>query len=71
MREDTRIGLSFLVSVGAFAGVEMRLARGFLAIGGAICGEDFMMTGRTLDSLGLGALDRTQLQALLRVGFGV
>ena len=71
MREDTRIGLSFLVSVGAFAGVEMRLARGFLAIGGAICGEDFMMSGRTLDSLGLGARDRTQLQALLRVGFGV
>ena len=24
------------------------LARAFLAIGGAICGEDFMQTGRTL-----------------------
>jgi opine dehydrogenase len=69
MREDTRIGLSFLVSVGALAGVDMKLARGFLAIGGAVCGEDFIVTGRTLDSLGLGALDRTQLQALLRVGF--
>jgi len=69
MREDTRIGLSFFVSVAQVAGVDMKLARGFLAIGGAICGEDFMQTGRTLASLGLGALDRTQLQALLRVGF--
>jgi opine dehydrogenase len=69
MREDTRIGLSFLVSVAALAGVETPLARAFLAIGGAICNEDFMETGRTLDALGLGALDRVQLQALLRVGF--
>ncbi len=69
MREDTRIGLSFLISVAALAGVEVKLARAFLAIGGAICGEDFMATGRTLRSLGLGALDRAQLQALLRVGF--
>jgi opine dehydrogenase len=69
MREDTRIGLSFFVSVGELAGVAMPLARGFLAIGGAICGEDFMATGRTLASLGLGSLDRAQLQTLLRVGF--
>ncbi len=69
MREDTRIGLSFMLSVAALAGVEINLARAFLSIGGAICGEDFMATGRTLASLGLGALDRAQLQALLRVGF--
>lgn len=69
MLEDLRIGLSFFASVGALAGVDMTLTRGFLAIGGAICGEDFMRTGRPLSSLGLGALDRTQLQALLRVGF--
>jgi opine dehydrogenase len=69
MLEDTRIGLSFMLSVAALAGVEMNLARAFLSIGGAICGEDFMATGRTLSSLGLGALDRKQLQALLRIGF--
>jgi opine dehydrogenase len=69
MREDTRIGLSFFVSVGELAGVAMPLARAFLAIGGAICGEDFMRTGRTLASLGLAALDRAQLQTLLREGF--
>ena len=48
----------------------MKLARGFLAIGGAICGEDFMRDRpHARQSLGLGALDRVQLQALLRVGF--
>ena len=68
MLEDVRIGLSFLVSVGELAGVPTPLARAFLAIGGAICGEDFMETGRTLASLGLGHLDRAALQTLLRGG---
>jgi opine dehydrogenase len=69
MREDLRLGLSLLVSVAELAGVETPLAKSFLAIGGAICGEDFMRDGRTLASLGLGGLDRNQLQALLHEGF--
>jgi opine dehydrogenase len=69
MREDLRLGLSFLVSVGELANVATPLAKSFLAIGGAICGEDFMKKGRTLASLGLGGLDRNQLQTLLREGF--
>jgi opine dehydrogenase len=69
MREDLRLGLSFLVSVAELAGIATPLAKSFLAIGGAICGEDFMKHGRTLASLGLGDLDRQQLQALLRKGF--
>jgi opine dehydrogenase len=69
MREDLRLGLSLLVSVADLVGVSTPLARSFLAIGGAICGEDFMRDGRTLASLGLGGLDRDQLQILLREGF--
>jgi opine dehydrogenase len=69
MREDLRLGLSFMVSVAELAGVAAPLAKSFLAIGGAICGEDFMKDGRTLKSLGLGGLDRDQLQTLLRKGF--
>ena len=68
MREDLRLGLSFLASVAELAGVATPLAKAFLAIGGAICGEDFMKEGRTLASLGLGGLDRQQLQTLLREG---
>ena len=69
MLEDTRIGLSFWLSVAALAGVAMPLAGAFLSIGGAICGEDFMRTGRTLQGMGLAAYDRIQLQQLLRNGF--
>jgi opine dehydrogenase len=69
MREDLQLGLSLLVSAARLAGVETPLAKSFLAIGGAICGEDFRSGGRTLGSLGLGHLDRQQLQALLREGF--
>jgi opine dehydrogenase len=70
MREDLRLGLSFLVSVAELAGVATPLARAFLAIGGAICGEDISKGGRTLASLGLGGLHRAELQTLLREGFG-
>jgi opine dehydrogenase len=69
MREDLQLGLSFLVSVAELAGVATPLAKSFLAIGGAICGEDFMKNGRTLANLGFGGLDRGQLQKLLREGF--
>jgi opine dehydrogenase len=69
MLEDTRIGLSFFLSVGALAQVEMPLARAFLTIGSTICGEDFMATGRTLAGMGLGGYDRAALQDLVRKGF--
>ena len=69
MREDLRLGLSFLVSVADLAGVATPLARSFLAIGGAICGEDFLAGGRTLESLGCSHLGRDGLQQLLREGF--
>ena len=65
MREDLRLGLSFLVSVAELAGVATPLAKAFLAIGGAICGEDFMQGGRTLASLGLGDLDRERIADLV------
>jgi opine dehydrogenase len=69
MLEDLRVGLSFLVSAAGLAGVDTPLAESFLAIGGAICGENFTRGGRTLQSLGLGDLDRRGLQTLLRDGF--
>jgi opine dehydrogenase len=69
MLEDVRIGLSFLTSIGKLAGVPTPLAGAFLAVGSAICGEDFMRTGRTLPSLGLGHLDRAGLAQLLAEGF--
>lgn len=69
MLEDTRMGLSFLASIAALANVPVPLARAFVAIGSAIAGEDFIATGRTLASLGLGGLDCVALQHLLAEGF--
>jgi opine dehydrogenase len=69
MLEDTRIGLSFFASVARLAGVATPLVDAFLAIGGAVCCENFITTGRTLAGLGLGDLDRAGLQKLLREGF--
>jgi opine dehydrogenase len=67
MLEDVRIGLSFLASCGELAGVPTPLARAFLSIGGAVCGEDFMQTGRTLPSLGL-PMERKAIQRMLAEG---
>jgi opine dehydrogenase len=69
MREDLRLGLSLLVSVAELANIATPLAKAFLAIGGTICNEDFFKAGRTLESLGLGKLNRSGLQRLLREGF--
>ena len=71
MLEDVRTGLSFLISVGDLAGVPTPLAHAFLSIGGAVVGEDFMVTGRTLKGMGLGDLDKAGLQEAARRGFQV
>jgi opine dehydrogenase len=68
MREDVALGLSFLASVGKLAEVATPLAAAFLTIGSAICGEEFMGTGRTLAGLGLDHLDRAGLKRLLHEG---
>lgn len=69
MVEDIGIGLSFFASAGRLAGVATPLIDAFLALGGAICGEDFATTGRPLASLGLDPHDRAGLQKLLQEGF--
>lgn len=69
MIEDVRMGLALLASTARVAGVAVPLVEAFLSIGSAICGEDFSKSGRTLASLGLGDLDGTGLQKLLREGF--
>ncbi|MDE2361837.1 MAG: NAD/NADP octopine/nopaline dehydrogenase family protein [Hyphomicrobiales bacterium] len=69
MLEDVKIGLSFLVSMGELAGAPTPLARSFLSVGSAIVGEDFAKTGRTRETLGLGAMSKAELQVLLDKGF--
>ncbi|MBD3664538.1 NAD/NADP-dependent octopine/nopaline dehydrogenase family protein [Sulfitobacter aestuariivivens] len=68
MREDVACGLAFLVSVADWAGVPAPTARGLLAVASAICDTDFEQTGRTLASMGLAQLSRTDMQQMLETG---
>lgn len=70
MLEDTRLGLSFLVSVGRWAGVPTPVAHGLLSIASAVAERDLYAEGRTLENLGLADLDSEQMQRLLREGLG-
>jgi opine dehydrogenase len=69
MLEDTRLGLSFLVSTGRWAGVPMPVAQGLLALASALTGRDLYAEGRTLENLGLSALSRADMRALLQEGY--
>ena len=66
--EDTELGLAFLASVARWAGVDAPVAQGLLAIVGAFLGRDLRAGARTLESLGLASLSRTQLAQVLHDG---
>lgn len=68
MREDTALGLSFMVSLAEWAKVELPITSGFLAIASAITGEDLKAEGRTLAALGLDRLNPDELLGVLRDG---
>ena len=68
MREDIAVGLALLVSIADWAGVPAPTATGLLALGSAICEDDFRQSGRTLDNLGVANMDVSQLQAKLAEG---
>ena len=68
MREDTEMGLGFLVSVADWAGVKTPIASGLLAMGSAVCSKDFRRGKRTLEALGLDKLTITDMQQLLTQG---
>lgn len=70
MLEDTRLGLSLLVSVGRWAGVDMPVAAGLLALASAVSGRDLYQQGRTLEALGIADLTPAQMQARLTQGLG-
>ena len=68
MLEDTRLGLSFLVSTGRWAGVPTPVAQGLLSVAGAVTGRDLYAEGRTLERLGLDRLSRSGMARLLAEG---
>ena len=69
MTEDVGLGLAFLVSVGDWAGVPCPVAKGLLAIAGAVAERDLRSEGRTMESVGLAGRSRADVQAMLKDGF--
>jgi opine dehydrogenase len=70
MLEDTRLGLSFLVSVGRWTGVPTPVAQGLLSIASSVACRDLYAEGRTLENLGLAVLSREEMRVLLETGLG-
>jgi opine dehydrogenase len=68
MMEDTRLGLSLIVSLGRWAGAETPIAFGLLAIASAVADRDLYAEGRTLENLGLGILTRAEMARLFTTG---
>ena len=68
MLEDTRLGLSLIVSVGRWVGVPTPVAEGLLNIASAVSERDLYAEGRTLESLGLAELSRDDMHTLLENG---
>ena len=69
MQEDVKIGLALLVSIAQWIDVPAPTATGLLAIGSAICDTDFLITGRTLTTLGLDSMTPRDCQSWLERGF--
>ncbi len=70
MREDVAMGLALLVSIADWAGVACPVAKGLLAMGAAICGEDLRHGPRTWEALGLAGMSQLDLRAMLHEGEG-
>jgi opine dehydrogenase len=68
MLEDTVLGLAFLVSVARWAGCDVPVAAGLLALAGAILGRDLAQGTRTLEALGLASMSQPELRRLLVQG---
>jgi opine dehydrogenase len=67
--EDIALGLAFLVSVADLVGLEAPTARSLLRLAGAVTGQDYLKTGRTISAAGFGGLSSAQVRDLLHQGF--
>ena len=68
MTEDVVFGLAFMVSVAEWASCQAPVARGLLAVAGAILGRDLRPGPRTLEALSLDTKTPEQMKELLREG---
>ena len=63
--EDVPMGLVPISALGRAAGVPTPIIDSVITLTGALVGQDFWKSGRTMESLGIAGLDREQLVARL------
>jgi opine dehydrogenase len=68
--EDVKCNLVLMASVGNLCRVATPIADSLLTLIGAICGENFRKTGRSLEALGVAHMSPEELTTLLWQGFG-
>ncbi|SIS96010.1 NAD/NADP-dependent octopine/nopaline dehydrogenase family protein [Paracoccus saliphilus] len=68
MSEDIAYGLALLVSVADWAGVDVPVAKGLLALASAVTGRDLRHGPRTIEAMGLSGLSRAEMTELLQGG---
>jgi opine dehydrogenase len=69
VQEDVKYNLALHCSIAELCGMRTPIAHSLLALIGAIVGEDFMRTGRTLEALGLSGMPIPEITELLDMGF--
>ena len=68
IQEDVKCNLALLCSIGDLCHVKTPIAHSLLKLLGVLAGEDFMVTGRTLGSLGLSDMPIERIQQILYEG---
>jgi opine dehydrogenase len=69
MREDIAIGLVFYATLGDWAGVEMPVSKGLIALASAVVEENLQSGPRSWTGLGLSKINRRELSDSLKQGF--
>jgi len=69
--EDVKCNLALLCSIGELCNIATPIADSLLKLIGTIVGEDFMQTGRTLESLGLAGMKVQEIEKLLYEGLWI
>jgi len=67
--EDVPVGLMPMAALGLAAGVPTPLIDAVIAIAGTLAGTDFAATARTVERMGLGGMDGTQIRRTVMEGF--
>jgi opine dehydrogenase len=68
LREDIALGLVLYATLGRWAGVEMPIANGLIALASGVVGEDLINGPRAWQTLGLDTLSSDDLVSLLQNG---